>query len=664
MSRRPPKHKNPTRRERTAVAPYNFVPITDRVIAFNEDKNPLTVSHDRYDERRYTGWIDVELETKTPIYVRAPLTETEFAQTEQEKEAKTDISQMRNKPDFFYTADKNQPVIPGSSLRGMIRSMVELVAHGKLNPVTNSQLIYRAVGDTSSHGDAYREQLFESDPTQKNYFTPRFRGGYMRRDKTSGDWYIQPAKEVSGTTFARINLKRVPRNLKRWQKSKNASEIFVAINDYDYKEVRGGFVHVKRAQVVRANSQDEDGLVKAVLARSGRVPKKATEVVIFDVDETAESIPIPNDPDSEAGDLIAAYREQISPEQKKLLGNNGVLIEEQPILYLMDDDKLVFFGHTQMFRIPYRYSPRAMLPPEHRAEQLVDIAESMFGRVKRRQSIDGSQAIAGRIFVEDAVLQPGQSVPWLPDNPIVTPKILASPKATTFQHYLTQPRSDVEKGKGLETYNSSPRRTTLRGHKMYWHKGSVQRQDYEADKDAVQGKESQYTRIKPVREGVTFKFRIRFENLAAAELGALWWAVALPASGEHYHKIGMGKPLGLGTIKLTPTLQIYDPKQRYSKLFSHNHEFDLGVVADNITQKIKDESINIFEGFICKQLGYPTFAKSERIQMLLEMLGWPGPDPKDTRYMEIERDDPRAKRGKRNEYRERPVLPDPENVQE
>lgn len=41
------------------------------------------------------------------------------------------------------------------------------------------------------------------------------------------------------------------------------------------------------------------------------------------------------------------------------------------------------------------------------------------------------------------------------------------------------------------------------------------------------------------------------------------------------------------------------------------------------------------------------------------MLSWPGPNPEQTRYMEIERLDPRAKRGKSNEYRNRPVLPDP-----
>jgi cold shock CspA family protein len=57
--------------------------------------------------------------------------------------------------------------------------------------------------------------------------------------------------------------------------------------------------------------------------------------------------------------------------------------------------------------------------------------------------------------------------------------------------------------------------------------------------------------------------------------------------------------------------------------------------------------------------GLKRLEDSERVKQLLAMLSWPGPDPELTRYMEIEHPDPTAKRGKHNEYKERPVLPDP-----
>ena len=58
-----PQHKNPTQPERTALAPYNFVPVPSRVIALPDDNpnNFLLVDQDRYHKNRRHGWIDVTL---------------------------------------------------------------------------------------------------------------------------------------------------------------------------------------------------------------------------------------------------------------------------------------------------------------------------------------------------------------------------------------------------------------------------------------------------------------------------------------------------------------------------------------------------------------------------------------------------------------------------
>lgn len=658
---KPPQHKNPTHADRTAVAPYNFVPITDRLIAFPEDGNPLLVTHDRYNTERFTGWIDVELETKSPIYVRAPLDLEEFSAEEQGKNDKRTLDQA--KPDFFYTDDPNAPVIPGSSLRGMLRSLVEILGHGKLTPVPSDPLIYRAVGDTTSHGNAYRDQLFDSDPVKRHHYTPKFKGGYIRRK--DGEWYIQPAKEINGTTFGRINHKRIPRNLNKWGRCRSAYELFIEAGDYEFRQIRGGFIHMKRSVIVRAAAKPAPGLHKAALVRSGRMFSKKTEAVIFDIDTSVDEdqwIRIPDGSQGDEPDLITAYRDQQSPEQERLLGKNGVLVDKHPIFYLMDGDTLIFFGHTQMFRAPYRRSPQEMLPREHTREDIMDFAETIFGRVKRKAGGNQrNQATAGRIFVQDARLLAGQGSPWLPHKPIVIPRVLATPNPTTFQHYLTQANPD-DKSK-LYSYNASPRRTTLRGHKLYWHKGNIRREDFEAKPDDVKGKEKVHTRIKPVRSGIKFGFRIRFENLAMPELGVLWWSLALPAKGNFCHKIGMGKPHGLGAIKLTPTLHLVDPKKRYTSLFATD-SFELGLQPRELTDQYRDGALQVFERYICKQLGYRSFAQAPRIQKLLTMLSWPGPQPPDdkTRYMEIERPDQRAKRGKRNEYRNRPILPLPDQV--
>ncbi|MEZ4644805.1 MAG: TIGR03986 family CRISPR-associated RAMP protein [Chloroflexota bacterium] len=524
-----PKHKNPTSKNRTAVAPYNFVPVPERPITFpdGDPRNPLDVDQGKYHEGRWTGWINVKLTTKSPLYIRGVLKPDEFEQKERQeadtKDTTPHLDKIRNRPDFFHTGDADKPVIPGSSLRGMIRQIVEILGHGKLKPVMNSPLVYRAVGDTSSHGEAYRKMLMAEDPTREHYYTPLFKGGYVRKD-SKGNWFIQPAQEIKGTTYGRVNQKRIPQQLSRWHNCHNASEIYVEIGDYDYKSVRGSFLHVKQAGIVNASSQSQPGMVQAVLARSGRMFSKKTEAVIFPPDDNADWISIPDGSDeNDPRDLVTEYRDQVSPEQEKLLGKGGALRDYQPVFYLLKNGKLLFFfGHTQMFRMPYPRSPKEMLHPVHSDDTRIDFAEAMFGKVRG----SGTGGYAGRVFVTDACLDEAQKQDklWLEDSPVIIPKVLSNPKPTTFQHYLTQSSPNVDKGKELHTYNSSPGQTTLRGYKMYWHKGkTVKCSDFtEKEIDVGSVIRTNSHAKSPVREDVAFTFRVHFENLLPAELGLLW----------------------------------------------------------------------------------------------------------------------------------------------
>jgi CRISPR-associated protein (TIGR03986 family) len=199
-----PKHKNPRRPDRIASAPYNFVPLPEVVVTAVESASELP-DHDRYYPDRYTGHFEVTLTTMSPVYVRCPLTREEFDLDEQNKDRNgrpidnqtqyTD--RIKNTPDFFYTRDRNQPVIPGSSLRGMLRSVLEIVSYGKVQWVMGKKLIYRAVGDASSLGDHYRKQMLGSNKAQLpnmhfDYPSSRVKAGYLR--KTDTGWAIQRAQ--------------------------------------------------------------------------------------------------------------------------------------------------------------------------------------------------------------------------------------------------------------------------------------------------------------------------------------------------------------------------------------------------------------------------------------------------------------------------------------
>ncbi|MGH2542518.1 MAG: TIGR03986 family type III CRISPR-associated RAMP protein, partial [Ardenticatenaceae bacterium] len=315
---------------------------------------------------------------------------------------------------------------------------------------------------------------------------------------------------------------------------------------------------------------------------------------------------------------------------------------------------------------------RAFAPPSIRTGQGPDLADAIFGWVEekgvREEWVWGPQqpARAGRVFFGDAHFEGASDGVWYASpNQTITPRILGQPKPTTFQHYLVQAH-----GRGHTPDNKStlahygtptPDETVIRGHKLYWHKGAepdikATAKELERKPDSSERKrESQLTSITPLRPGVHFRFRIAFENLRDEELGALLWTLALPGEPgkAYYHKLGMGKPLGMGAVKVTPHLYTTDREARYQHLFAGEGW------AEAVREADIQPFIECFDQFVRDQIGSGTarLADEERIQMLLAMLEWrEGTNSwRDlTRYMEIEYG-PR----KLNEYKERPVLPDP-----
>jgi len=135
-----------TQNRKPAKAPYNFVPLHKKVV---EAQN--IPEFDKYHKDRYSGYIELSITTKTPIYIRRDKEEHDF-----------------------FSIKNGSPIIPGSSLRGMVRTLVEIVSFGKFSFVDSKRrLYYRAVGDTSSLGDRYRAYLTDKDDKYKYKFFSR-----------------------------------------------------------------------------------------------------------------------------------------------------------------------------------------------------------------------------------------------------------------------------------------------------------------------------------------------------------------------------------------------------------------------------------------------------------------------------------------------------------
>ncbi len=621
-----------------ALAPYNFVPLPAQVVLVPQEDIPdqdryHTNGTDRID--RLSGRIECRLTTASPLYVRAGWQPEDFVAHGEKSfdKLKDEPGQQQKRADFFHHGAPQRPRIPGSSLRGMLRALVEIVGYGKMERVTKRGLVYRAVGDTTSLGERYRDRflLRRNDGSYQTIV----QAGYMQR--SGGGWQIMPAQVQDGFTFARIEQTAIPNPAIR-----TGNKVFVEVDPPRVYTHAKGKVRLFYPKVHKCLATPASGLREGILVRTGRAPNKHMEFVVYPPDPTQTPLVL-------SQEMINEYREQLSQDQKRLLGNDGVFQANHPVFYLVDQGKVVFFGHAMMFRLPYTFSPRDFVPEHLRHVADTDLADAIFGYVRPGVSVD--KARAGRLFVSDAELEGEPQQLWC-EPEVITPKILSGPKPTTFQHYLVQ---ESTQKRNLMHYASTPTdETVVRGHKRYWHKPNVPLADMiERDLGKIAKAASQYTRIKPVAPGVSFCFTLRFENLSQIELGALLWVLRLAADERYRLALGMGKPLGMGAVSISSSVYKDDRQARYSRLLD-GAQWQTGEQA--LEQAGLDACLTDFKDYVLKESGEQERGHTEldqplRMRCLLALLSWKeAPPAEKAGYMELER------------FRERPVLPRPTQV--
>lgn len=110
----------------------------------------------------------------------------------------------------------------------------------------------------------------------------------------------------------------------------------------------------------------------------------------------------------------------------------------------------------------------------------------------------------------------------------------------------------------------------------------------------------------------------------------------------------MGKPYGLGSIRIKPNLFLSNRQERYRDLF---YEWDTSGKTEN-----PDEFIKEFENYILRNIGdnrINSLWEHPRLRHLRCMLDFgKKPDKEKTAYMDMEK----------KEFKNRPVLKTPEDI--
>jgi CRISPR-associated protein (TIGR03986 family) len=598
--------------------PYNFVRWQRPPQAFDDADTQLLgrcapPPHDRY--IGLSGKIVCQLEAMSPLFI---------SDSDLPEPSEDDRKAGHKTYRFFHYdfGEGDEPALPASSLRGMIRSVFEAV--------TNSCYAHFDYGSRLSYHLAAAESL-------------KLVPGRVERD-AQGRWQL---RLLPGTARLVINDRprdklyaaRVERykalSPGRRQKGPSRPEEFRPVKLDGFKNGEKCLAVVRELQFppvwnVIALGKDRNQLrpgageriIEGYLSINNQnIESKRFERFFFrDSRNTTgpELVPLPEDVRAKYADLLKDYQERHKdtikkwrekkhePDQpwverdregritKKEAAFSRFIIggpkevQDGDLVYAMlsgsvQAPQVEFIVPVAVPRVGYNRKVAQLLPRHlHKCDDYNRLCPACraFGWVYGHEDapdlpIERRTAYASRIRIEAGRLIPEQrrEPPTLPSTALT---ILSTPKPTTTRFYLkpsnSQPRirmDDYQAG-----YDNQD--NVLRGRKVYRHQGHSGDREYWASKEREyralvkpDGKPEATDQNRTVENallpGAIFEFTIRFANLSPVELGALLWTLEM--NGAQYHRLGFGKPLGFGSVRLSiADLLVTDVGLRYESI--------------------------------------------------------------------------------------------------
>jgi hypothetical protein len=190
-----------------------------------------------------------------------------------------------------------------------------------------------------------------------------------------------------------------------------------------------------------------------------------------------------------------------------------------------------------------------------------------------------------------------------------TLEILSTPKPTTIRFYLVPKNGEMEKQRREELIDYDSARSELRGRKFY------RRRDSAALGGAERTGQNRTLRdhLEPRKQSRPFE--IVFQNLAPLELGALLWSLELEPGWAH--RLGYGKPLGLGSVEIAvEDAAVFGPDR-----------YEGGEPETPLSRVTMDALRQRFRAGLAAVQGAP-FADLPNVADLRAMLREPGPELK------------------------------------
>ncbi|KJD43083.1 TIGR03986 family CRISPR-associated RAMP protein [Paenibacillus terrae] len=561
--------------EERFINPYNFVPLEAQC-----ERQPINA----YKEGKelYSGYIDCSIHLKTPIFIPNSSGECVLSNMKSKNDDKYEKSY-----DFFSYDDLSHckpgdrkevysvPVIPGSEIRGVVRSVFEAAFNGCLSTIDTGRVLHRR----SAANDVKKPGILRYDTNQKKWFVYSCdRIMLNRRFDKLGD------KHKHGKFMSNEEYNGYDEGQKIYFKKSD--------NKYDNKYY---MPYVVDDFFVGEPTQDMDNLWQEGYLHKGEpfgTKKHHESVFYFEKESHRKYNKLTVDEKTIYNfEAVLNLYEENNNEKKEGSPHTGYAAYKKQTLSKIKnkEDILVFYsaanGNQAQYLSPsmisqqvYYAKIKEMLTKNGGYEPCEDRhcvcpACALFGMIppdeQNTRSRTARQALGSRVRFTDATLLESSLLKERKDyyrGDIRLPA-MGEPKPGAVEFYTKKP-SDYQEGALFWTYDylvkkEGKTRTPIkdsafgiRGRKFYWHS-----ENWKQHKDKLHGKSTEFLKenintnmtvgVRPLNHEKcpAFQFKVYYEHLTWDELNQLKWSLDFNDSACS-HKIGRGKPLGFGSIQL------------------------------------------------------------------------------------------------------------------
>lgn len=497
----------------TIKAPYNFVPFNKQVVSPYWIEQ---ISHDIPFSDGQSGTIEVALKAESPIFVRDGIGQ---------KQAKDNYQDDVQQKPHLFSQYGGRYFIPGTSIKGMIRNVLEILSFGRMEDKVND------------HRYAVRD--FQNNKLYpKSKISNSVKCGWL--ELANGEYLLTDCgkpRRISHealSEYFKIDISTF------FQNKSNLGEKSAEMKYKKYSSVVGQYQFEtwddKNGRPM--SKVNPAGSLSGTIVFTGQPSERVAdqgkgkhlEFVFPDLGTKGEPVS-----DRVIKNFFFAYYDHDKNKQsldwkywKPMLDDN----EKIPVFFREENGEIKDMGLSMLYKIAYKNSVIDAITYHH-GETKPDLSEALFGHVDKNNALKGRVHI-GHAFATHAEVDTEKK------------EVLSGPKASYYPNYMRQRVGPNGKVNG--NYNTfMDTGAEIAGWKRYPIHSNGKKNNPPPNTNG----EKIRTKFTPLKAGSEFIFSIRYHNLRPVELGALLSALTFHSTENTYHSIGMAKPLGYGKVSLT-----------------------------------------------------------------------------------------------------------------